>query len=207
MRNEINNANLNEISIEILNSMEYIFNDDSDNEVYNQSIQCNYLTPDQNLGTVNHFSAMGFNIGSVQTKWDNFNAELHDIYNKCEAIGLCETHLTSSSEKLYSIEGYECFTTNIASNKGGVCLYVRSGLGCKVRDDLVLAKNHIEAIFVECLVNKKTLVIGMIYHRPGTSSEHFFEDLNTLLENINSNCIIMGDFNINLLNYDNNLLT
>ena len=84
-----------------------------------------------------------------------------------------------------------------------MCLYVRKDLGCKVREDLVLAENHIETIFVECLINKKNLVIGMIYHRPGTSSEHFFDDLNALLEKINSNCIILGDFNINLISYNN----
>ena len=43
----------------------------------------------------------------------------------------------------------------------------------------------------------------MVYHRPGTSSEHFFDDLNALLEKINSNCIILGDLNINLISYNN----
>ena len=46
----------------------------------------------------------------------------------------------------------------------------------------------------------------MLYHRPGTSADRFFDDLNAVLEKINYNCIIMGDFNINLLNYNNKSL-
>ena len=67
MRN-VNNMNLNEISIEVLNSMEYVYNGDVDNEVNSPCIQCNYITPEQSPGAINNFSAMGFNIGSMQTK-------------------------------------------------------------------------------------------------------------------------------------------
>ena len=62
----------------------------------------------------------------------------------------------------------------------------------------------IETIFIECRVSNETILVGMVYNRPGTSSELFLADLNSLLDKINSKCIIMGDLNNNLLEYNNN---
>ena len=70
---------------------------------------------------------------------------------------------------------------------------------CKVRKDLEICKDHIETVFAECLINNETLVIGMLYRRPDTSIERFFEDLVIILNKVNHKCILLGDFNLNLL--------
>ena len=58
---------------------------------------------------------------------------------------------------------------------------------------------HIETIFIECLTENRPLYIGMTYHRSGTSITIFEDDLSSILENIGSKCILMGDFNVNML--------
>ena len=72
---------------------------------------------------------------------------------------------------------YNFYSTNIASNKGGVCLFVRNDLKCKVRQDLCISKEYLETIFVETIIDNKTVIIGMLYHRPGTSTDLFLNDL------------------------------
>ena len=205
MIDNVNNHRENGFTIEALNRMEYKANDDLDNsDPFHTYVNCKYVLPSEFQKSVSNLSIMSFNIRSTKTNWINFKTELYNGHHACEIIGLCETHLTDVTEKLYSLDGYDCFTTNVCSNKGGVCMFVRSSLNVKLRNDLVMLKDHIETIFIECTVNGEPLVIGMVYHRPGTSSQLFLEDMDEILEKINSKCILMGDLNINLLDDTNN---
>lgn len=147
--------NFDGFTIDLLNSMEYIIDENWDVENPNREFNCEYINEDYNLNAINQFNVMSYNIRSFNANWDNFNSELVQVYSKCGIIGLCETRLTDATENLYSIDGYELFTRNVAADMGGVCLFVRKSLGCKMRDDLSIIKNHIEAIFIECVINKK----------------------------------------------------
>ena len=90
---------------------------------------------------------------------------------------------------------------------GGLCLYVRNNIPCNIRSDLSVCFNHLETLFLECLIQNKRVVVGLVYHRPGTSKEQFIDDLSAILEKIRCHCVLLGDFNFNLLNYnlDNNV--
>ena len=201
--NNFHNRRVNGFTIESLNMMEYKDREEIDDpNALPFNIDCNYVLPHLFRKPSNSLSVMSFNIRSMKTNWVNFKAELMNGVDDCEVIGMCETHLTNATEKLYTLQGYDCFTSNVSSHMDGVCLFVRSSLSCKVRDDLVVIKNHLESIFVECIINKEALVIGMIYHRPGTSSHLFLEHLSKILDKISSKCLVMGDLNTNLL--DNN---
>ena len=139
--------------------------------------------------------------------FNNFKVEVFENGKSIDLIGLCETHLTEDKEKIYALEHYNFFSTNIASNKGGVCIYVKDSIPCRLRSDLCRNSEHLEAVFVECLFQNKKLMVGMIYHRPGTNVNRFLEDISDLLENITCDCILMGDYNFNILNEanDNNV--
>ena len=184
--------------------MEYTNNDDAedDNIIYSE-IHCNYVTADERRPQSDGISAMCFNIQSMNTKWDRFTSELISNNLNYNIMGFCETHLIDSTETLYTLDGYELFTSNIASNKGGVCLYAQQNLNSKIRDDLIMMEEYIETIFIDCVVDKKIITVGMIYHRPGSSNEHFLQALEIILAKINYTSIVMGDFNINLLNNAN----
>ena len=110
----------------------------------------------------------------MKTNWDNFSTELYNGIIACDFLGFCETHLTDATESMYALEGYNFFSSNVTSNKGGVCLYARNDFNCKLRKDLIYVDEHIETVFIECRINNRTLTVGMLYHRPGTSSERFF---------------------------------
>ena len=67
-----------------------------------------------------------------------------------------------------------------------------------------MKNEHIESVFAECRVNGKSIIIGVVYHRPGTSLISFQNDLIDTIEKANCECILMGDFNVNILNKNDN---
>ena len=177
---------------------------DLNNRVYRDgedNVNCSYITTSDSIqfGT-NNLSIMNFNIRSMQHNFSSFESDVLKSHAP-DILGLCETKLTDCSEKVYTIPNYNCYTTNIASNKGGVCLYLKETIKCRPRLDLNVATEHLESVFVECLIDNSTLVIGMCYHRPSIPIKlpTFQAELSNIVEKIHGKCVIMGDFNVDLL--------
>ena len=72
--------------------------------------------------------------------------------------------------------------------------------------DAINVKLMISGLLLRAITKK--ILVGCIYRRPKAASgiPHFTENLNTLMKNIkdNTTAIIAGDFNIDLINTDNN---
>jgi len=90
-----------------------------------------------------------------------------------------------------------------------VGLFIKESVQYKIREDLSIFNTHVfESIFVEIESHpSKKYIIGVIY-RPNTAPradvDVFASTLYSILDIINAEsrtCIIMGDMNINLLNY------
>ena len=107
--------------------------------------------------------------------------------------------MTNDSENLYSIPNYCLFTNNVASDKGGVCLYIKNNLKCKLLPDFTIKTEHLETIFVLCEIDREPITIGMCYRRPGTPIALCERELIGIMDNIVTKCIIMGDLNVNIL--------
>ena len=208
MNNSTNYNIIEGISKQTLDSMVYNFvqNRDSDvNDHLEDNLKCNYLIPKMIKHEYGDISVMSFNIRSMASNFDSFTAELLDGKRSCDIIGLCETRLTDDTAALYHIDNYSLYSNNVSSCKGGVCLYVQNKFNCNLRNDLCVKKDHIETIFVEVINDNKPLVIGMIYRRPGTPNDRFLVDLSRILDKINCKTVILGDFNLNLLNESSNI--
>ena len=57
---------------------------------------------------------------------------------------------------------------------------------------------------------KKNIVCGIVYRHPNTSLQSFLDHFSKILDKVHKESklsIIMGDFNINLLNTDSHALT
>ena len=203
--NQLNNARVNGFTINTLNSMVYEnLGYVEDNEFEYHTISCSYRLPQSIELDRYGLTVMSFNIRSLNSNFDNFKAEILHYGKTLDIIGFCETRLTNDTEQLYKLPGYNLHCANVASDMGGVCIYVKDSINCKLRKDLELIKYHIELMFIECIIDNKVYLIGMVYRRPGSSINRFMEDLEMTLDKINQNCILMGDYNINLLNTDNN---
>ena len=89
----------------------------------------------------------------------------------------------------------------------GALLYVSSDTNYKVRKDLnIYEAKELKSIFIEFInKNRKNCIIGYIYKHPKMSIQEFNNILMPTLETIskeNKDVYLMGDFNINLINYD-----
>ena len=127
-------------------------------------------------------------------------------------FGITESSLRQSDSNTtnISIDEYVIEHTPSEAKKGGTLLYIKSSLNYKIRKDLQIYKSkELESTFIEITNPRvKNTIIGCIYRHPSMSVNEFNNDyLMKLLERLtleNKNIVLMGDYNINLLNYDNN---
>merc|ERR1712198_616864 len=89
---------------------------------------------------------------------------------------------------------------------GGVALLINDCFDVKVRNDISLPDTLCESLFIEITLNNmKNIVVGIIYRDPNTPINSFNDNMNECLEQLsieNKSIFMMGDYNINLLNYN-----
>ena len=97
-------------------------------------------------------------------------------------------------------------------NRGGVGLFACENITFNVRDDLSVFIPHIfESLFIEIGTsenNHDKNIIGLIY-RPNTQPKvdidifsSTLQDIMDSINNENKSCLLMGDFNIDILKYN-----
>ena len=164
-------------------------------------------------------SAFHLNIASMSKHFDKLQTLLAQLNMNFNFIGISESRNTTDEEILapstereqdFPITDYKKFFTPTESSAGGVSLYVSKSLVPVPRKDLdsicYLAKN-LESIFVEIPRPAQTnLVVGTIYRHPCMSIDSFNTDfLKPLIHKLSKEkkqILLLGDFNINLLKYD-----
>ena len=146
---------------------------------------------------------------SLFLSFEELGELLHEINIKFSVVGISESKLRANLNPLSNttLKNYNIEHTTTESEKSGTLLYISSELNYKVRSDLKMYKTkELESIFIE-IINKKgkNQIIGCIYKHPKMLISEFCEDvLNDLTEKLskeNTEIYLMGDFNINLLNY------
>ena len=108
---------------------------------------------------------------------------------------------------LYDIPWYNMISNfrRESAGGGGVSIRIHESLCYKERTDLLLMNDAIECILTEVYIGKKIL-IGVIYRQPNTPVQQLNEYLKALLDEIKVSqlpCYLLGDININLMNYAN----
>ena len=154
------------------------------------------------------FSALHFNIRSLAANFDYFFEMLSDMNYSFSVIGLSETKIIVGMDSYLNtnLPGY-CFLSQPSmSNAGGVGLYIKDNLSYIKRDDFCTTIPEFESIWIEIEVpHQHNIVCGLIYRHPDQSIAKTADFLYKVTEKINNEgkfCFLMGDFNINLLNYD-----
>ena len=123
-----------------------------------------------------------------------------------EIIAISETKLRNQNIYNINIPGYSFLNTNSQTSAGGVGLYVLNGLKFIRRHDLEYSTDEFESCWIEITKKKqKSIVIGCIYRHPGRECDHFNDTLRDQfieLNNKGKEVFVLGDININLLNYN-----
>ena len=157
----------------------------------------------------NFFSFLHLNISSIPKHFDNFQYFLNTLQHHFKVLAISESRiLKSCSELNFDLEGYHFYSTPTEAQAGGTMLYLSDTLNSSSRKDLnlILYKPKLlESTFAEIsILNQSNLVVGSIYKHPALDTFEFCNDyLSPLLDKISregKTLILLGDFNINLMN-------
>ena len=152
------------------------------------------------------------NIQSLNAKFDELKIFIYDLKEKhnCEISIIClqETWLSETCDQnIYQLENYTLVTLgHICSKHGGLAAYVHKNYTIKTLDYYKKSKVW-EGLFFELTKSNqdKKIIIGNIYRPPKNLAANYEEFTNELCNTISrfnknyKNIILMGDFNINLL--------
>ena len=125
-----------------------------------------------------------------------------------DIIAVTETRITKQTSITTNLINYAIEFSPTEFSAGGMLLYIASHLSFKPRPDLKIYKsNQLEATFVEIINPKKSnIVIGCIYKHPNMDATDFKNNyLSQIFEIVSKEqkqVFLLGDFNINLLNYN-----
>ena len=155
------------------------------------------------------FSILHINSRSISKNVDSLETLLHSLnkFSFC-VIWISETWLNKNSPDMFNIQYYEMIHADRKEGRGGgVALYIRKTLKYKLRKDIHF--QGVEDIFVE-IENKfgKNIIVGTLYRPPCNNTNDFVDNIDEALDKIcgeNKHCYLMGDYNINLANYDDSL--
>ena len=158
-----------------------------------------------------NFTVLSTNIESAHAKFNElliYVEQLRDINFEFSVICLQESWLEKDTDISHlQIKGYTCIPKySSIGRKGGLITYLNDRYTYKIKINHD-ASTLWEGQFLEISGNglNKRIILGIIYRRPRDLIENyniFINDISTILrslEHLNSEILLMGDFNINLL--------
>ena len=149
------------------------------------------------------------NIRSIRKNLGYFEVYLKALDYNFSLIGISETWLQDNTCDLFHIDGYNFFEIHRTTKTGGgVGLFINEKIKLCKRPHLCHLDDYMECVTIE-VENKsfnmdKNMIVSVIYKPPNTETGVFVETINAFIEKIkpeNKYCYLMGDYNINILNF------
>ena len=205
-----NNSDDNDLSVKVLNEL-FPNLDTKDISQYHDIDSFNSILKENN----NCLTFLHLNMRSMVKKLDSLDALIKSLSHSPDVIALSETWLKEKNSKYYCLNGYIAFHLTRSNRKGGgVSLLVKSNINSELIDEFSFIGEDMEICTIKMRVNcsnseqPKTYIVSCVYrpHKKVKNVGKFKEALNTILHNrifTNNNTLLLGDFNIDLLNYQN----
>ena len=148
------------------------------------------------------------NILSLSYYIDELNLLLSEMVHRSKIIAISERRIGKNKKPLSVIDipGYDYEFTDTEGVKGGTLIYISQDLIYKNRSDLNISQvKQLESTFIEVVnENRKNTIVGCIYKHPNMPItefiSNFLEPLLTKISSEKKEVILLGDYNINLLN-------
>ena len=155
-------------------------------------------------------SLFHINACSLNKNFDDLQHLLSSTKKVFDIIAVSETRITKQVSLVnnLNLNHYSFEFTPTETSAGGTLLYIANHLSYKCRNDLnIYKKNELESTFIEIVNPKKSnIIVGVIYRHPSMDLADFNSNyLNKLLENTSKeqkSVFLLGDFDVNLLNYN-----
>ena len=154
-------------------------------------------------------SLFHINACSLNKNFDDLQHLLSSTQKNFDIIAISETRVAKNISLLNNLNFNNCSFefTPTETSAGGTLLYIANHLSYNCLNDLnICKKNELGSTFIEIVNPKKSnVIVGVIYRYPTMDITDFnCNYLNKLLENISKeqkSIFLLGDFNVNLLNY------
>ena len=182
---------------------------------------CDYYSEERFKSLFNHhqtnpMKAFHANIGSFDAKSIELAAYLKSLKHTFQVIALTEIGQTTKEFIELIFPDYEIYMVEAPSTRGGVALLVLKNIFKNIisleYNDLYSFDNMcncsnclIESSFITLETSTDKFTIGCIYRHPNGEINHFTEQFRKIINSIDKTniTIIMGDFNIDLLQPNN----
>ena len=190
---------------------------------FNQAtVKCNYNLEtkfndemSEPNGTKDVLSLCHVNIRSARKNLGNFENYLNMLNHDFTVIGLSETWLNDDDINLYGLCGYKVIGHHRVNRAGGgVAVCVQDHVYFKERPDLSYFDGDCETVFIEMEKGHKlqnhNVIIGVIYRPPNQDISSFNDKMSNIVNVVrreNKTCYLLGDYNINILNYESHAQT
>ena len=193
--------------------------DDFDmDENYVQSINSKYFDISDfsklNItSTDKHFSIFHVNTRSLCKIFDQLQSVLSSVGLVFDLIGITETKQQTEKDFITNvdIDDYHLYTQPSKGAAGGVAIYANNKLNHFRREDLDTVNDEFESIWIEIRNNKgKNFLCGCAYRHSNSDISNFIDYVESTFTKFNKdkyNVFLMGDFNIDLLQYDSHSYT
>ena len=183
-----------------------------------QSLETQYflpedLTNDLKSDKPHSFSVLHVNVRSFSKYFDKLKLFLSQINYQFKIICLSETWANDSSITTNSnlqLENYSVIhqIRNNDKRGGGTCCFVHNTLTFKERKDLSINDENNETLCIEINnKNKKNIIVCTTYRPPNGKLKpfkQFFTNLMNKNKKSNKTMYLVGDFNLNVLDFETN---
>ena len=154
------------------------------------------------------FSTYFLNIDGNKTNFEQLTAELEIIKHKFSIVALAETNIYENQKDLYKISGdYTPVYQSKIDNKvkgSGLGLYIRNDISFEPINELATCNENIEYKFIKVSQKNEQTIVGIVYRPPSGDLKVFNQEFELILSKLpDTNCYILGDFNVNLLKTKN----
>ena len=202
------------LSSKTIKSVPYINVCDSDLFITPNNLNFNYYTPQEFCNNANiqecllpsnYLSTLHSNIRSLGANRDQLTSMVSELSHQFSVIGLSETKHRFDRASLLNTEipGYTFVSQPSMSNAGGVGFFIQNKLKFIKRDEISITTNGFEALWIELIdKSKRNFLCAVIYRHLHGNISIFMDYLNSTIDKVHrerKHCVIMGDFNIDLL--------
>ena len=155
------------------------------------------------------------NIRSARKNLGAFENYLNILKHEFTVKALTETWLNDNDCDLYGLSGYKVIGRHrVNRTGGGVAVCIQDHVSFRERPDLSSSAEDFETVFIEIehgnQQNPRNVLIGVIYRPPNQDILLFNEKINNIMNDVrmeNKICFLLGDYNINILNYASHVHT
>ena len=203
-----NHCNHEDISMEIVNQLHGHMDFESVSNYYDL-ILYNKLLEEHETKKLN---IIHFNSRSLPKNYDNILSFLNSLNTPPDILTFTETWLSDNNKHLYKFKGYHSYHIIRKSRRqGGVSIFVSDLLYSQDFKELTIINENIEMLTVKIVTNSFSFLICTVY-RPNPKHiavDEFTHILNELLGDISTRnkMVLIGDFNINLLEHTSHIPT